>query len=69
MIRRVERCLQRIPLWFFTLKDRDVPYILPVLENILDPEKLEALPLPPQAQALIEAAADATPFCAICNAA
>jgi hypothetical protein len=31
MIRRVERCLQRFPLRFFTLIDRDVPFILPIL--------------------------------------
>jgi hypothetical protein len=31
MIRRVERCLQRFPLRFFTLIDRDVLFILPIL--------------------------------------
>lgn len=37
-------------------------------ENITDSGKLESLPLPPQAQALIEASVNAAPFCAICNA-
>jgi hypothetical protein len=29
----IERCLQRFPLRFFTLIDRDVPFILPILQK------------------------------------